>query len=169
MRGHSALLSASVERWKPETHTFHLSVAIFLVSRLMGRPLRVDQIAVTSFWWKTALRVLVGSPIRKITCWGRLILLGSGGAETPRNGERFNLNTRPWHLQCHCFQPYWQSLVRNFPITENFCDSFLLCQPSLAAVTHSVVEPALNFCNNRLHLYRGVCFDQRPNGICNCV
>ncbi|RYR74272.1 hypothetical protein Ahy_A02g008922 [Arachis hypogaea] len=31
------------------------------------------------------------------------------------------------------------------------------------------VEPALNFCNNRLHLYRGVCFDQRPNGICNCV
>ncbi|KAL4329926.1 hypothetical protein AHAS_Ahas13G0348900 [Arachis hypogaea] len=50
----------------------------------MGRPLQVDQTAVTSFWWRTALRVLVGSPVRKITCRGRLILHGCDGAETPR-------------------------------------------------------------------------------------
>ncbi|RYR69895.1 hypothetical protein Ahy_A03g016432 [Arachis hypogaea] len=37
----------------------------------MGRPLRVDQAAVTSFWWRTALRVLVGSLVCKITCRGR--------------------------------------------------------------------------------------------------
>ncbi|XP_057728089.1 serine/threonine-protein phosphatase 7 long form homolog [Arachis stenosperma] len=49
----------------------------------MGRLLRTDQIAATSFWWRTTSRVLVGSPVRTITCWERLILLRFGGAETP--------------------------------------------------------------------------------------
>ncbi|RYR74066.1 hypothetical protein Ahy_A02g008670 isoform B [Arachis hypogaea] len=56
---------------------------IFLASRLMGSPLLVDQTAVTSFWWRTVSRVLVRSPVRKITYWVRLVYPGSSGAEIP--------------------------------------------------------------------------------------
>ncbi|XP_020963936.1 serine/threonine-protein phosphatase 7 long form homolog [Arachis ipaensis] len=49
MRGHSALLSASVERWKPETHTFHLSVGELMVtledvSYIFGLPINGEAV-----------------------------------------------------------------------------------------------------------------------------
>ncbi|RYR69806.1 hypothetical protein Ahy_A03g016354 [Arachis hypogaea] len=124
MRGHSALLSALVERWRPESHTFHLSVGevtVMLedVSYILGLPFNGEAITGRS---DSSHRFLVENCI---ACFGR----------------------EP--------DPDDHSLVRNFPITKNFGNSFLLCQPSLA-VTDSVVEPGLNFCNNRLHLYQGV-------------
>ncbi|QHN79306.1 uncharacterized protein DS421_19g668960 [Arachis hypogaea] len=49
MRGHSALLSALVERWRPETHTFHLSVGEVTVtledvSYILGLPINGDAV-----------------------------------------------------------------------------------------------------------------------------
>ncbi|XP_016195952.1 serine/threonine-protein phosphatase 7 long form homolog [Arachis ipaensis] len=49
MRGHSALLSALVERWRPETHTFHLpvgevTVTLEDVSYILGLPINGEAV-----------------------------------------------------------------------------------------------------------------------------
>ncbi|XP_072060391.1 protein MAINTENANCE OF MERISTEMS-like [Arachis hypogaea] len=57
MRGHSALLSALVERWRPETHTFHLlvgEVTVMLedVTYILGLPVNGEP--VTGYSWGAA-------------------------------------------------------------------------------------------------------------------
>ncbi|RYR15132.1 hypothetical protein Ahy_B04g071852 [Arachis hypogaea] len=49
MRGHSALLSALVERWQPETHTFHLpvgevTVTLEDVAYILGLPINGEAV-----------------------------------------------------------------------------------------------------------------------------
>ncbi|RYR21076.1 hypothetical protein Ahy_B03g066322 [Arachis hypogaea] len=49
MRGHAALLSALVERWRPETHTFHLpvgevTVTLEDVSYILGLPINGEAV-----------------------------------------------------------------------------------------------------------------------------
>ncbi|RYR69653.1 hypothetical protein Ahy_A03g016208 [Arachis hypogaea] len=49
MRGHSTLLSALVERWRPETHTFHLLVGEVMVtledvSYILGLPINGEAV-----------------------------------------------------------------------------------------------------------------------------
>ncbi|XP_072084607.1 serine/threonine-protein phosphatase 7 long form homolog [Arachis hypogaea] len=70
MRGHSALLSALVECWRPETHTFHLpvrevTVTLEDVSYILGLPINGEAVAGRS---DSSHQFLVGNCI---ACFGR--------------------------------------------------------------------------------------------------
>ncbi|RYR74311.1 hypothetical protein Ahy_A02g008980 [Arachis hypogaea] len=93
MRGHYALLSALVERWRPETHTFHIpvnevTVTLEDVSYILGLPINGE--AVTGrldsshkFFVENCIACFGREPGPQDHVLGRLILHGFGGTETP--------------------------------------------------------------------------------------
>ncbi|QHO09081.1 uncharacterized protein DS421_14g478210 [Arachis hypogaea] len=165
MRGHSALLSALVERWRPKTHTFHLPVGEVMVkledvSYILGLPINGEAVTGRS---DSSHQFLVENCI---ACFGR---------EPGPDDHVFRKVNIAWVRRCRDIEPCdTQESLERYVRVHIFCVLGTIVFPNKSTVSlNSKFLPLLrNFhrisgyswgAASLAHLYRSLCRVSRYN------